>query len=327
MEAYDIPGLSVDLVAGGKVIYAKGHGVRNIETQSPVTANSIFHTASVSKLFTALAIMELMADGKLALSDKVTQVVPKLKYKDDRLNSVTIQQLLDHTSGLPDVGNYHWDYAYEADSSLRLYFENRRLKTYSEPGTKFRYSNLGYDLLGLVVEQVANRSFEDFVKERILSPAGVEASDFRYFVVPDSLRTSPHTWSKASNGPKLRKVYPYNREHAPSSTLNASAAELGLWMVHFLNQLDTSERKDFYQQMLQPSTDLNNHMGLGFQLGKIKTFTKAGHYGGDRGFRSYLFLVPEKQLGLVLLANCDFNEDFRQEILHPIAELMIEQGY
>ena len=93
-------------------------------------------------------------------------------------------------------------------------------------------------------------------------------------------------------------------------------------MISFMHTLKDLENTS-YKQMIAPTFTPNAHIGLGFKLGSIMSQKTIGHYGGDRGFRSYLLMIPEERIGLVLLANCDYNEDFRQEILHPIAKLML----
>ncbi|WP_020570522.1 serine hydrolase [Neolewinella persica] len=123
-----------------------------------------------------------------------------------------------------------------------------------------------------------------------------------------------------------RGTYPYTREHAPSSTLNASAKELSKWMVSFLHSLAGPDLNIDHLAMIMPTFEPYPYTGLGFQLSALNGKKTIGHYGGDRGFRSCLIMIPEENIGLVLLANCDYEEDFRQEILHPIVKLMLA-GY
>ena len=322
MKEYQIPGLAVAVVKGSKIIYAKGHGVANVETQKPVTELSVFHTASVSKLFTALAIMELVIENKLSLEDRLTEVIPSLSYKKEAVEAITIRQLLNHTSGLPDIWNYQWTNGHTDENALRTYLENKKLRLASQPGAEYKYSNLGYDLLGLVVEQVTGKTFESYIKEQWLSPSGMINSDFYYPNITEKRRTSPHTLKGKTT--VVRKTYPYTREHAPSSTLNSNVVDLSLWMIRFMKTLQKSDHKATYWSMLKPTPE-HNYMGLGFQLGEINGQQKAGHYGGDKGYRSYLFMIPDKELGFVLLANGDHNEDIRQEVLHPLATALLDQ--
>jgi len=323
INQYNIPGLSIGLVKNDSIIYAKGYGIRNIENDNLVTENTIFHTASISKLFTAIAIMQLAEEGQLALDDRLSDMMPELSYSDSKVENITLKQMLNHTSGIPDVNNYNWSNNNQADSSLKDYILGLNLKLESPPSTEFLYSNLAYDILGYVIEKTSSSTFEDYVKKNILNPSGMSNSDFRYFKIPDSLKTSPHSKNRLTRSVYARKTYPYTREHAPSSTLNSSARELSNWMISFFRALDTGELANIYNSMLEPTFDSNKHIGLGFQLSTIDNKKKVGHYGGDKGFRSYLLMIPESKIGLVLLANCDYNEDFRQEILHPIAKVIL----
>ncbi len=321
MNKYNIPGLAIGVVKDGLIIQAKGFGVRDINTKKAVNENTIFHTASISKLFTATAIMELVAQNKLSLEDKLVDLLPELKYKDERVQQITIKQLLNHSAGLPDMNNYHWKKNNQANNSLEAYVRNLNLRLISSPSVEYHYSNLGYNILGFVIEKVSKASFEDFVKETILEKSGMYQSEFRYFAISEYLRSSPHSKNRITKKIYTRKNYPYTREQAASSTLNASAKELSKWMIYFLETLKEPDNK--YATMTIPSLESYPYIGLGFQLSQIDGHKTIGHYGGDKGYRSYLLMIPEKDIGLVLLANCDYNEDFRQEILHSIARWLL----
>ncbi|MEP0263053.1 serine hydrolase domain-containing protein [Dokdonia sp.] len=321
MKQYDIPGLSIGIVSQDTIMYTKGYGVRSIYTRNPVTENTVFHTASISKLFTAIAIIDLEQKGCLHLDDTLISVAPELRSEDKKVNTITIRQLLNHTSGLGDISNYHWGNHNQSNNSLKNALLKLNLELKQKPSTTYSYSNLGYNILGYVIEKVTEQPFEDYVQKEILNTIGMSHSDFRYFNIPDHLRTSPHSKSWF-NKTYIRKNYPYTREHAPSSTLNASARDISLWMISFLSDLKNPS-KTRYQNMTLPSFEPYPYIGLGFQLYDIHSKKAIGHYGGDKGFRSFLIMIPEQDIGIVLLANCDYNEDFRQEIVYEIASLMI----
>ena len=323
MNHYNIPGLSIGIIKDDSVIFSKGYGVTGIINQKKVTEYSIFHTASVSKIFTALAIMHLIENRQLALDEKLVTIIPKLKYTDKRVNDITIKTMLNHTSGIPDINSYNWSNNNQDDSSLKNYILNKNIKLEFAPATKYAYSNLAYDILGLVVEQVSGLTFEEYVKSNILTPNEMIQSDFRYFKIADSLKTYPHSKSWLSKNVYQRNIYPYTREHSPSSTLNSSTIELSKWMISFIKKLDTEKEPYYFQSMIKQSTNLNKYIGLGFQLNTIEGQKTIGHFGGDKGFRSYLLIIPDKKIGAVVLANCDYNEDFRQEIINQILKIML----
>ena len=323
MNHYNIPGLSIGLIKNDSIIYTKGYGIRSIKTGNLVTENTIFHTASISKLFTAEATMKLIAQNVITIDDKLVELLPELKYDDKRVENITIKNLLNHTSGLPDIGNYHWDNNNQSDNSLKEFVLGHNLELDADPSSEYQYSNLAYDILGYVIEKVTGATFDDFLKENILNKSGMYSSDFRYFKIHDSLKTSPHSKRWVTKNIYERKTYPYTREHAPSSTLNSSSKDLSKWMISFLQTLEDSSLNTKNSMMIEPTFGPNPHIGLGFQLSDINSKKTIGHYGGDKGFRSYLIMIPEEKMGLVVLANCDYNEDFRQEIIHPIAKLML----
>lgn len=324
MNEYNIPGLSIGLVRNDSVIYTKGYGVRNIEKNNPVSEHTIFHTASVSKLFTSSAIVKLTNDGLLSLDDKLYKVIPELQFKDEQIKKISIKDLLNHTSGLPDVNDYHWENNNQSNTSLKEYVVSLNLKLESEPSLTYSYSNLGYNLLGYVIEKKTKSSFEDYLKNNILNPSGMVFSDFRYFYIHDSLTTSPHSKNKIVGNVYERDTYPYTREHAASSTLNASALELSKWMIHFLKESKRNTPGNNYPLTLKPASVNFSQIGLGFQQYDFDSKHAVGHFGGDKGFRSFLMMFPEEKIGLVVLGNCDYEEDFRQEIIHPIAKLMLQ---
>lgn len=322
MNQYNIPGLSLGVVKNDSMIYTKGYGVVSIMSRKPTTENSIFHTASLSKIFTALAVIHLVEKGQLALEDKLTSVLPQLRFSDKRSEDITIKNLLNHTSGITDLVSYNWSNNNQADNSLRDFLLSKNLKLEFQPSSEYSYSNLAYDVLGLVVEQISGMTFEDYVKINIMIPSGMAASDFRFFQIADTLRTSPHSRRLLSNNVYQRRIYPYTREHASSSTLNSSAKELSRWMISFFERLETETEPYLFRSMTEQSASVNNSIGLGFQLYSVEGKRAIGHFGGDKGFRSFLLMVPDKKIGLVLLANCDYHEEFRQEILFQILREM-----
>jgi CubicO group peptidase (beta-lactamase class C family) len=313
-----IPGLAIGIVRRDSVLLTRGYGVRSIQTGQPVKARTIFHTASITKLFTAEAVMKLIDEGKIELSDRVVELAPRVGYADKAFERITIEHLLRHHSGLKDIRSYRWGKVPPDPLALQLYFEGKKLKLSSEPGVKVEYCNLGYDLLGYIVEVVSGQQFDLFLKERVLLPVGMGQSDTRPFIIADSLKTAPHTRKNAKTKTRVLNTYPYNPQHAPSSTLNASVEDLTRWMVHFFDKFSTKDH--YFHKMIHESEP----HPLGFQHFSLPDFEGFGHFGGDTGFRSFMLLIPESEIGIVLLGNSDFSEDYRQQIVLPIARRLIQ---
>jgi len=323
MNQYNIPGISLGILQDGKLIYSKGYGVKNLETKEKVTSNSLFHAASISKLFTAQAVMILVETGKLSLDDKLINLLPDISYTDERVNQITLKMMLNHTSGIKDVMDYEWETQNSSKTALKEYVMSLNLSLKFDPCTEYAYSNMAYEILGYIVEKYSGFSFDEFQKHKILKPADMEFSDFRYFEIPDSLRTAPHSRKMLFSKVYVRDFYPYNRAHAPGSTLNTSGKELCKWMQWYLNELEISNKSSWFHQMIEPTFE--NHVGLGFQIFDVEGMRAVGHFGGDQGFRSLLIMVPEIKSGVVVLGNADFEEQYRTDIVKPILSRLIRE--
>jgi len=314
-RAYEIPGIAVSIVHEDTILYNKGFGIADVNNKHVVDQNTVFHTASISKLFTAQAVVELVNQNRFALDDHIGSLLPEFKMADQRYKEITVRQLLNHTAGLPDVVDYDWSNNPAEPDVLKKYisgFSTKKLK--SDPGKEFYYSSMGYDLLGYLVERISAEPFALYMQRTILQPASMIHSGFDYHKISQALVASPHTKS-LSGTVVTRKTYPFNPAHAPSSTLNSSSTELAKWIMNFLAM------QEHLSVMTTPSSN-HTFIGLGWFIGKIDQEKTLYHFGGDRGFRSYLIILPERKMGLVLLANCDYDEDFRQEILHGIIRVL-----
>lgn len=167
---------NVLVAENGKIIYQNSFGFANEEAKEPLHLNSIFDLASVSKEFTATAIILLKKDGKLSLEDEIGKHLPELDFYD----GLTIKHLLNHTSGIPDyetVFSEHWEKSKIAtNSNLIELYKELKPKPIFLPGEKFEYSNTGYVLLASIIEKVSNKDYPQFLKERIFKPSGMENS-------------------------------------------------------------------------------------------------------------------------------------------------------
>ncbi len=194
MAGWDIPGLAVGLVRGGEMIYAKGFGVQSLETQAPVTLDTVFCVQSVSKCLVATAVMQMVEREILELDAPLVQYLPYFRIDDERYRQITIRQMLSHTSGMPDIEET--DYVQlvthpETDDGAAERFVRslRALKLIADPGERFSYSNIAYNVLGDLLRQIAEakvtgKSFEQVMKEQILIPAGMPNSSFLLSEIP-----------------------------------------------------------------------------------------------------------------------------------------------
>lgn len=170
----NIPGLSVTVVEGNNTVYQKGFGYSDIEGKKPVTSQSLFEIGSNSKAFTALGILNLEKNGQIKIQDEVTKYIPwlKVKYKGKEV-SITIEQLLHQTSGIPFKTIDKIPVSSEDNALEETVKTLVDIELDSEPGEKFQYATANYDVLGLVIEKVTGKSYESYIEENILKPMGL----------------------------------------------------------------------------------------------------------------------------------------------------------
>lgn len=311
VDTFDLAGVAVGIVKDGALVYGEGFGVRNVETREPVTTRSLFHMASVSKPFVATAIVQLMEAGKVDLDAPVAAYLPYFKLADDRYRDITIQQMLSHTGGMPDVdSDYGWHRPEYDEGALERFV--RSLDSYgllAAPGEKHEYSNMAFEVLGDLIAKVSGQTFEDYVKQNVLNPLEMRDSTFLQSDVPAALRVTPHVGAPPM---VLRDAYPYHRAHAPSSTLHSNIIEMGNWAIANLQRGRLNETR-----ILQPASyDLLWHryvetgevtwdeaVGLSWAFGTYKGHPTIHHGGSDPGFNTELVLLPEENAAVIVLAN------------------------
>ena len=177
-----ITGLSIGIVKNNSVFYTKGYGSRTIGENKSVDSSTNFLTCSISKLFTATAIMKLVEQGKLSINDKLVDIIPEFEMKGELYKEITLYHLLTHTSGADNYFKEH--FISPKNDSLALTEFARKLKSkklkYS-PGVELShktYSNSGYNLLGLVIERISGKTYSGYMDEHILGPLKMDKSSF-----------------------------------------------------------------------------------------------------------------------------------------------------
>jgi CubicO group peptidase (beta-lactamase class C family) len=307
LETHAVPGLAVGVVKDGRTVYARGFGIADPETGRPVTARSLFHVASVSKTFTAAAVVQLAEDDRIDLDAPIRAYLPSFRLADDGFLVITVRQLLTHTSGMPDVLDYGWETPEDDDAALERYVRSLvGTRMIADPGARWSYSSMGYDVLGQLVASLSGRSFETHMRERILDPVGMQRSTFLRAEVEPGLGTTPHVGRWA---PEVSPVYPFTRAHAPSSTLHSNAEEMCRWIIACAGRGTIEGRRilssDAFGEMWTPHSAVRpgREQGMGWMLGASPLGLWALHGGRDVGFRSHLTVLPDQGGGLVILSN------------------------
>ena len=321
-----LSGIAVGVVRDGKLIYARGFGVMTIEhPDRKVTPQTLFHMASITKTFVATSIMQLWEQGKIDLDAPVTKYVTYFRIDDPRYKSITVRQMLTHSSGMPDVEDYQWNKPQYDDGALERYVRSlgdQKLKLLFDPGSGMAYSNMAYEVLGDLVAKVSGETFEDYVEEHILKPLKMSSSTLLIKKANPALLADGYMRKRGGDYASLRHVnaYPYNRIHTPSSDLMSSVGDMARYAMANLNhgELDGARilKPSTYKLMWKPAVDVEfcheNHtqcrkpgakVGISWFLEDRDGMSVVAHSGGDDGFMTDLVLIPGSRMALVLMAN------------------------
>jgi CubicO group peptidase (beta-lactamase class C family) len=290
----DAPGCAVGVARGGKIVLERAYGMANLEYDAPLTPSTIFEAGSVTKQFTAAAVLMLAADGKLSLDDPVRKYVPELP---DSAAAVTIRQILSHTSGLRDWGTIVGLAGWRRGTRLVTHAHvlevlGRQRALNFPPGTQWSYSNSGYNLAAIVVERVSGKSFPEFTRERIFIPNGMTHSSWRddYTRVVKGRATAydPNRDGTYSADMDIENIY-------GNCCLLTTVGDLLRWNLEF--------RGPVREQMSVPVALANGtKTDYGFGL-----FTGADgetyHSGATAGWRAFLSHRPKDDLDIAVLCN------------------------
>jgi D-alanyl-D-alanine carboxypeptidase len=325
MEKHGVVGAAVGLIHDGKVVYLQGYGFADRQQSIPVTENTVFQAASISKTLTAWGIMNLVEEGKLDLDAPVSQYLTRWELPQSNYdpNGVTTRRLLSHTAGIANVGGYTGFGPEETPQTLEESLQSAEdangegVRIVRQPGTKYAYSGGGYSLLQLVIEEVTQMPFEEYMKSEILTPLAMSHSGF----------TLDHETAE-----NLSIVYGGDGNALPSRVFTAKAAaglyttvqDLATWVAAMIPSETASQggnvlEPETLQEMFLPQTGEKglSSYGLGYMLQSI-FFTDRNevyHTGTNvPGWCSVIATVPEKGEGLVVLTNSPGGAAIRHEI-------------
>ncbi len=303
MERYartGAPGASVLVSRDGRVAYMKAYGLADAEGEVLATTESNFRLASLSKQFTATAIMLLVADGKLRYDEPISAQLPRLPAF---ANGVTIRHLLNHTSGLPDYEDFVPD-----SQSAQVHDRDipeliaRAPAAKFEAGTRFGYSNTGYALLALIVERASGQPFADFLHERIFAPLGMSTT-VAYVEGRSVIAHRAYGHSVGASG--VRRTDQSNTSAVlGDGGIYSSVADLGRW-DRALEQ-HTLVSAEAQRLAWTPPVLGNGHVaeyGFGWFIDRDHGTVRLRHHGETRGFTNSILRFPERRLTVVVLTN------------------------
>lgn len=296
------PGCALAILKDGKIIYEKGYGISNLEYNIPIKPSSIFHVASISKQFTAAAIIRLSLEGKLSLNDDIRKYLPEVP---DFGHTITFNHLLHHTSGLRDqwelqslAGWREGDLITEKDIMEMLV---RQKSLNFLPGDEEVYCNTGYTLLGIAVNRISGVSLKEYVDSVFFKPLGMTSTHFNSNHAEIILnRTS--AYQKNENG-KWEKSIPVFDTYGATS-LFTTVEDLSKWDENFYTKKVGGA--NFIHGMLVTGV-LNNNTQQTYASGLYtethKGYKTVQHSGADAGYRSIFIRFPDEHFSVILLAN------------------------
>ena len=321
LKTFDVPGIAVAVIKDGKVIHAKGYGVRSLKNNLPVDENTLFGIASNSKAFTVAALAMMVDEGKLKWDDKVIDYIPEFRMYDPYVtNAFTIRDLLTHRSGL---GLGAGDLMFFPDGNKftkeEMIKNIRYLKQVSGFRTQYDYDNNLYIVAGEVLARVSGISWEEFIEKRIMEPIG--------------FLTSKASWGRVKNNTNIIDAHvPFNGKvqaiaHDWSENANAAGGilsnltDLSKWVILQMNNGKYGEglskklfSEETHDEMWSVQTTIrvggpgayNTHFagyGLGWFLNDTKGYKQVSHTGGLLGTVTQVTLLPELKLGIIVLTN------------------------
>ena len=335
------PGLSVTVVKGDTVVYNRAFGLADGPAQTAATPDTVYHWWSMTKIVTAIAVLQLSERGRLDLDAPVVDYLPwfDVQYSSGASKPVTVRHLLNHTSGLPDpmpamIGWMH--YGNELVDQTDLI--RRRLpqfsKLQSSPGTKAAYTNLGYMVLGAVIERVSGQSYAAYVTDNILQPLGMRHTGFLYPeagqaqeargsqavvhaytpLLPFLLDAKALIYQRAGKILWLNRVY---TDALPPSGLIGPAPDVARLLLAFLHGGELDGARILSPQSVATMTAIpggpaatpgtvkvsGSQHGLGWLFVADRSRLWLQHDGGGPGFATTMRLYPEEDLGIVIMAN------------------------
>jgi CubicO group peptidase (beta-lactamase class C family) len=322
-----VPGLSLAVVKDEKVIYARGFGARRLKDNAPATPDTLYGVGSCTKSFTALAIMQLVQQGKLNLKDSVKKHLPEFKVGKDE-NPITIHNLLTHSSGIPDLSGADVEILrhlgvdekwvpFSSFEDLILHVNGAKDEVAAEPGSRFFYLNEGYELLGMIVERVSQMRYEYYVRDKILKPLKMNRSTFLKEEFEKDQDVMTPYFAEKKDGILLATptVHPISRLSYADGGLMSSVMELTNYLIANMNHgvlgevklLDSVLMQEMYKPHMQANwSSLFGKPWYGYGWHMEDDFF--GHmligHGGSTGVSSAnLSFLPDLNMGIVYACN------------------------
>ncbi len=327
-----VAGFSIVLVDDQRVVYARGFGVADKQRRIPAKAGTVYRAGSISKLFTALAAMQLAEQRELDIDAPVTNYDPALRIVVPFAGAkpITLRQLMCHRSGMireSPVGGYFDDSEPSAADSVTSLAQ---CVLVNPPATKTRYSNIGVTIVGQVVSKVAGMSFEDYQDKHLLGPLAMHSSSFALNKrLRERLAMGYMRVAREDGGFYHIKAPRFELGTIPAGNLYTTAEDLGRFAIFLL-----AEGRASNEQLISPQTlaamftpqltEGDTGFGLGFHVGKFRVHKRISHTGAVYGFTSSFVVLPQPKIAVIVLSNEDIATGPVQRLSDAALELMLE---
>ncbi len=300
-----VPCASLGIIKDGKLIFNKSYGYKNLETKEKASKNESYRIASISKLFTTISILQLVEKNKINLDDPVVKHLEWFNSStDNNLKNITIRHLLFHCSGLTrENDSNHWcNDKFPTKEEIKRYISGN--PTSYAPLEKWKYSNLGFSILGLIIEKVSGVNYQEYVKIEIIKKLELTftepdlTEESKKHLVTGYTRDFPNKERKAFN-------HTQTKDFAAATGFISNVEDLSKFIVAFFN--NSSLLKDLSKKemkRIQWEKDANTKWGLGLEITKNHNAVVYGHGGNFQGYSSSLGYTPDLNLGVIVLANC-----------------------
>jgi serine beta-lactamase-like protein LACTB, mitochondrial len=312
MASTNAPGIAVAVVLNGEEVWSEGFGMADLENNAPVTTQTLFRLASISKPITATAAMQLWEQGKLDLEVPIQKYCPAFPQKESPINT---RQLMSHLAG---VRHYRTDPKEDLETNNTKHFDDpiaggiqffANDPLLSKPGSKFNYSTQGFTLVGCAIEGASGEKYVDYVRQHIFVPAGMNSTrwDDRFSVIPHRTRF----YSKTKTGVVQNSEFLDSSYKVPGGGWLSSADDMARFEVAVLaDRLVERATRDLMwtaQQASSPEVVEEKHRGyaLGWGVGDAAGVPDVGHGGGQQGTSTFIMMAPEQKAGVVVLINMD----------------------
>ena len=336
MEHYRVPGVSVAVLDGGDIVWARGWGVADVETGTPVTPETLFQAASISKPVAALAALSLVEEGALALDAPVNDYMTRWQVPDNEFtadSAVTLRGLLTHSAGLTVWGfpGYRKDQPFSGDeevaSNVRVLDGEGNtdpVRVYKVPGTSWQYSGGGYTVMEQLVEDVTGLPFEEVARTRVLEPAGMVRSTYAQPLPVERWPEAAH--GHRGSGAEVDGEWHTYPEQAAAG-LWTTPSELLTLSAHLLDirsgeVADGVLSREMLEAMLTPNhagDEAFSNWGLGLGLQGEGDAARFGHGGSNAGFRATWTVLANRGQAVAVMTNGDRGSLLAAEIVRSVA--------